>query len=201
VYPLGSDIRAHATEHSPSVVPVARSYLGESGLRLTWILPGRLFLLAIQFLVVPLVLASVIRGILAGGGGSSLGRIGGRAVGFFILTTLCAVAIGVAVALLIEPGSFVDRSAVGQAPTMVHRLPDRGHRGGGRGTAVADGAVVRQMLSSAKRMTSPSGWTAGLGITCPAAGLFSRDSVRGYSETASSLSLWRFPGLVRGTAT
>lgn len=81
-----------------------------------WVaLPGRLFLLAIQFVVVPLVVASVIRGIAAGGGGSSLGRIGGRAVGFFILTTLVAVAIGVAVALVIEPGSLVDRSAVGDA--------------------------------------------------------------------------------------
>lgn len=104
-----------------------------------WVaLPGRLFLLAIQFVVVPLVVASVIRGISAGGGGSSLGRIGGRAVGFFILTTLCAVAIGVAVALLIEPGSFVDRSAVGEAlatagnvaataspaPPSVDQIPD-----------------------------------------------------------------------------
>lgn len=104
-----------------------------------WVaLPGRLFLLSIQFVVVPLVVASVIRGIAAGGGGSSLGRIGGRAVGFFILTTLIAVAIGVAVALLIEPGSFVDRSAVGEAlatagnvatkanpaPPRVDQIPD-----------------------------------------------------------------------------
>lgn len=104
-----------------------------------WVaLPGRLFLLAIQFVVVPLVVASVIRGIAAGGGGSSLGRIGGRAVGFFILTTIVAVAIGVTVALLIEPGSFVDRTAVGEAlatagdvaktatpaPPRVDQIPD-----------------------------------------------------------------------------
>ena len=104
-----------------------------------WVaLPGRLFLLAIQFVVVPLVVASVIRGIAAGGGGSSLGRIGGRAVGFFILTTIVAVAIGVTVALLIEPGSFVDRAAVGEAlvtagdvattatpaPPRVDQIPD-----------------------------------------------------------------------------
>lgn len=78
-----------------------------------WVaLPGRLFLLAIQFVVVPLVVASVIRGIAGGGAGSDLGRIGGRAVMFFIVTTLLAVAIGVASALLIQPGSFVDPGAV-----------------------------------------------------------------------------------------
>lgn len=104
-----------------------------------WVaLPGRLFLLAIQFVVVPLVVASVIRGIAAGDGSSSLGQIGGRAVAFFILTTLFAVAIGIAVALLIEPGSFVDRTAVGEAlatagsavanappaPPSVDQIPD-----------------------------------------------------------------------------
>ncbi|WP_417514608.1 dicarboxylate/amino acid:cation symporter [Minwuia sp.] len=81
-----------------------------------WVaLPGRLFLLAIQFVVVPLVVASVIRGIAAGGTGSSLGRIGGRAIGFFLITTLLGVAIGVAVALLIQPGAFVDQGTVGEA--------------------------------------------------------------------------------------
>ncbi|WP_416899190.1 MAG: dicarboxylate/amino acid:cation symporter [Minwuia sp.] len=78
-----------------------------------WVaLPGRLFLLAIQFVVVPLVVASVIRGIAGGSAGSDLGRIGGRAVAFFLATTMLAVAIGVASALLIQPGSFVDPGAV-----------------------------------------------------------------------------------------
>ena len=41
-----------------------------------WVaLPGRLFLLAIQFVVIPLVVASVIRGICAGQGSADLGRL------------------------------------------------------------------------------------------------------------------------------
>lgn len=74
-----------------------------------WVaLPGKLFLLAIQFVVVPLVVASVIRGIAAGEGSESLGQLGGWTVGFFVVTTLVAVAIGLTVAMVLEPGRFVD---------------------------------------------------------------------------------------------
>lgn len=46
----------------------------------SWIsLPGRLFLIAIQFVVVPLVVASVIRGIAAGDASEGLGVQIGRA--------------------------------------------------------------------------------------------------------------------------
>ena len=49
-----------------------------------WVaLPGQLFLLAIQFVVIPLVVASVIRGICAGQGSSGLGKLSGCTVAFF----------------------------------------------------------------------------------------------------------------------
>lgn len=81
-----------------------------------WVsLPGRLFLLAIQFVVVPLVVASVIRGIAAGETGGDLGRLGGRTVTFFVVSTLLAVALGVLAATLISPGRFVDTAAVDRA--------------------------------------------------------------------------------------
>lgn len=74
-----------------------------------WIaLPGQLFLLAIQFVVIPLVVASVIRGICAGQGSSDLGRLSGWTVAFFIGTTVIAVIIGIALALLVKPGQFID---------------------------------------------------------------------------------------------
>lgn len=74
-----------------------------------WVaLPGQLFLLAIQFVVIPLVVASVARGICAGRGSDDLGRLSGWTIGFFITTTIAAVLIGVGLALAIEPGSFID---------------------------------------------------------------------------------------------
>jgi len=74
-----------------------------------WVaLPGQLFLLSIQFVVIPLVVASVIRGICAGQGSSDLGKLSGWAVTFFLVTTIAAVVIGVVIALVIEPGRFID---------------------------------------------------------------------------------------------
>lgn len=78
-----------------------------------WVaLPGKLFLLAIQFVVVPLVVASVIRGIAAGEGSRSLGKLGLRTTAFFVMSTILAVMIGLGVALTIKPGGFIDRDAL-----------------------------------------------------------------------------------------
>lgn len=78
-----------------------------------WVaLPGRLFLVAIQFIIVPLIVASVIRGIAAGEESENLGRLGGMALLFFLVTTLVAVALGLAAALLIQPGNYIDPGVV-----------------------------------------------------------------------------------------
>lgn len=75
----------------------------------SWLaLPGQAFLAAIKFVVIPLVLASVIRGIAAGDNPDVVGSIGVRTVIFFILTTVIAVIIGLAVALIVQPGNFID---------------------------------------------------------------------------------------------
>ena len=71
-------------------------------------LPGKLFLLAIQFVVVPLVVASVIRGIAAHDADVSLRRLGGWTVGYFVVTTLVAVAIGLVAALVLVPGTYIE---------------------------------------------------------------------------------------------
>ncbi len=78
-----------------------------------WVaLPGKLFLIAIQFVVVPLVVASVIRGIASGEGGSRLGKLGSRTILFFLSTTILAVGIGLAVSTAIQPGQYIDKSLV-----------------------------------------------------------------------------------------
>lgn len=75
-------------------------------------LPGELFLATIKFVVVPLVAASVIRGIAAGGDASNLRRIGVRIVIYFLFTTAVAVTIGSVIAYLIVPGAYVDPALV-----------------------------------------------------------------------------------------
>ncbi len=87
---------------------------GTSNIVSSWLaLPGQAFLASIKFVVVPLVLASVIRGIAAGENPELVGKIGIRTVAFFIGTTIIAVAIGLGCAFLIEPGSFIDRAEIG----------------------------------------------------------------------------------------
>lgn len=91
-----------------------------------WVaLPGRLFLTAVQFVVVPLVVASVIRGIAAGESTQSLGAVGAYSVGFFLLTTLLAVVIGLAAADLIAPGQYLSGEML-QASTASATTPVAG---------------------------------------------------------------------------
>ncbi len=91
----------------------------------TWLaLPGRVFLGLIQMIVVPLVFASIISGLAASESVEQLRRTGVHAVGFFLTTTVVAVSIGLAVALLIRPGSYIDAALV-QAAAPVS-APDAG---------------------------------------------------------------------------
>lgn len=69
--------------------------------------PGQLFLLSIQMIVVPLVFASIVRGLAAGPGGGQLRRLALWTIGFFCLSTAVAAAIGITVAVWIEPGSYL----------------------------------------------------------------------------------------------
>lgn len=65
---------------------------------------GSLFLNALKMVVVPLVLAGIITGIAGIGGSDQLGRMGIKAIGYYMLTTLFAVLVGLAVVNFTQPG-------------------------------------------------------------------------------------------------
>ncbi|EKF73537.1 proton/sodium-glutamate symport protein [Alcanivorax hongdengensis A-11-3] len=69
--------------------------------------PGQLFLAVIQMVVIPLVFASIIRGLAAGENLEQLRRMGLVVVGYFVATTAAAAAIGLWIANLIQPGRFL----------------------------------------------------------------------------------------------
>lgn len=71
-------------------------------------LPGRLFLSLIQMIVVPLVFASIIRGIASNEDIEFLKKMGIRLVLYFITTTSIAIGIGITVAMIIKPGQYLD---------------------------------------------------------------------------------------------
>jgi len=74
-----------------------------------WVaLPGQIFLTLIQMIVVPLVFASVIRGLAASEDMDQLKKLGSRVVAYFIFTTAIAITIGLVTATAIKPGDYVD---------------------------------------------------------------------------------------------
>ena len=70
--------------------------------------PGKLFLALIQMIVIPLVFASIIRGLAATEDVEQLRKTGVRVVLYFVLTTVLAIIIGLVVASVIKPGSYID---------------------------------------------------------------------------------------------
>ena len=74
--------------------------------------PGQLFLALIQMIVIPLVFASIIRGLAATEDLEQLRKMGIRVVGYFVVTTAIAIVIGLFLALTIKPGLFVDSQAL-----------------------------------------------------------------------------------------
>lgn len=69
--------------------------------------PGQLFLATIQMIVIPLVIASVVRGLAASENLDQLRKLGLRVTGFFVITTAIAAAIGLWVGNLMNPGSMM----------------------------------------------------------------------------------------------
>ena len=67
-------------------------------------LVGALFINLLKMLIVPLILSSVITGVAALGTGPDLGRLGGKTLVFYVMTTLIAVLIALALVNLVEPG-------------------------------------------------------------------------------------------------
>ncbi|WP_221567358.1 dicarboxylate/amino acid:cation symporter [Alkalihalobacillus sp. TS-13] len=66
---------------------------------------GTIFLNLIKMLVVPIVFFSIALGAAGIGDPKKLGRIGGKTIGFFLITTTIAIVIGLGLAYVIQPGA------------------------------------------------------------------------------------------------
>jgi proton glutamate symport protein len=65
---------------------------------------GTLFINALRMLIVPLIVSSIIVGVAGIGSGGNLGRLGGKTVLFYGLTTLLAILIGLVLVNIVQPG-------------------------------------------------------------------------------------------------
>ncbi len=91
----------------PALKNGTESYLANGIFRIA----GDLFINSFRLIVVPVVLVSLARGVAEMPSPRSLGRIGGKGLLFYLTTTACAIALGLACALLFRPGA-----GIGTAP-------------------------------------------------------------------------------------
>ncbi len=95
-----ADLHANSKQLSDALVASVKS----SPLGATLDGLGRIFLNLLKMVVIPLVFFSIVCGICSMGGGSALGRIGLKTMGWYTLTSILAIVTGLFTVNLLSPG-------------------------------------------------------------------------------------------------
>ncbi|NLJ56347.1 MAG: dicarboxylate/amino acid:cation symporter [Firmicutes bacterium] len=75
----------------------------------SWLaIPGNIFLGLIQMIVIPLIFASIIRGLASSEDLEQLKKVGIRLAFYFLMTTVLAIIIGLSISMFIGPGNYID---------------------------------------------------------------------------------------------
>ena len=78
-----------------------------------WIKPlGAIFVNLLKLIAVPLVFASLIKGVASLSDISKLSRIGGKTIAIYLISTVIAVSIGLILVNLVKPGDGFDKDSV-----------------------------------------------------------------------------------------
>jgi Na+/H+-dicarboxylate symporter len=75
---------------------------------------GKVFVISLKLLVVPLVFVSLACGASNLGGGSSMGRIGLKTVALYMFTTAIAITLALSVATVVEPGVGINLTSTAE---------------------------------------------------------------------------------------
>lgn len=93
---------------------------------------GQIFMASLRMLVVPLVFVSLVCGVCSLQDTTKLGRIGGKAIGLYLVTTAIAISFAIAIAIIVGPGegvgmtastSFTSREAPSLAQVIIQMFP------------------------------------------------------------------------------
>ncbi|MCB0390491.1 MAG: dicarboxylate/amino acid:cation symporter [Bdellovibrionales bacterium] len=76
--------------------------------------PGQLFLRLVQMIVIPLIFASVIRGVASSDNINQLKQLGLRIGIYFVFTTTVAIVIGIVTVTFVKPGALIDTQLLTQ---------------------------------------------------------------------------------------
>lgn len=87
------------------------SSLGWNEFTISWIDPfGKIFIRILKFIAVPLVLFSIMSGVAGLKDITTLGRMGGKTLLFYLATTVFAIGVGLVLVNLIKPGHFIEEN-------------------------------------------------------------------------------------------
>jgi Na+/H+-dicarboxylate symporter len=103
---------------------VAVALFGERMAAVEWM--GTLFLRSLKMIIVPLIVASMIVGITGLGDVRRLGRVGGLTLLYYGVTTGLAVALGIVLVNLFQPGAGIELAAAATRPDVVAGKEDLG---------------------------------------------------------------------------
>ncbi len=93
---------------------------------------GQIFMASLRMLVVPLVFVSLVCGVCSLQDTTKLGRIGGKAIGLYLVTTAIAISLAIFIAIIVGPGegvgmtastSFSGREAPSLAQVLIQMFP------------------------------------------------------------------------------
>ena len=114
---------------------------------------GRIFIALLKMLVVPLVFVSLVCGAASLGDTGSVGRLGGKTIGLYLMTTAVAVSLALLIALTTDPGlggesassmasasTFEPKTAPSVKDTFINVVPSNPI------AAMADGKMLQVIL-------------------------------------------------------
>lgn len=94
--------------------PFVKEYLVDGLLNMI----GAIFIAGLKMLVVPLVFVSLVCGVSSLADIRAVGRIGGKSILFYLLTTAIAITIAVTLAVLVSPGEGMKAGELAKAVTV-----------------------------------------------------------------------------------
>ena len=108
-----------------------------AGLAVGWLAPdsgkyigflGDLFLRLLKMVIIPLIFTSLVSGVASLGSARSLGRVGIRTLVYYTLSSTLAIAIGLVLVTIIQPGARLELTGIRELPadfsTSIKTLPE-----------------------------------------------------------------------------
>lgn len=90
---------------------IVAAYLNWDGFVKDWIKPfGTIFINLLKLIAIPLIIASLVKGVSDLKDISKLSKMGGRTVGLYLVTTVVAVTLGLLIVNLVQPGDSIQES-------------------------------------------------------------------------------------------